>query len=154
METKVLMVCLGNICRSPLAEGLLKEKVNPEKIKVDSAGTSNHHQGEKPDVRSIDVAQKNGINIKDQRARQFTRKDFDTFDYIFVMDNSNYQNVTKLAQTPAQKEKVHLILNWLSEEKLNLEVPDPYFGGAKGFDNVYRMLDTATTNIAHYLETV
>ena len=88
---KILMVCLGNICRSPLAEGILKSKMNPQNFLIDSAGTAAYHKGNAPDKRSIEVARKYGINIADQKARKFTIKDFDTFNYIFVMDDRNFK---------------------------------------------------------------
>lgn len=147
MEKKILMVCLGNICRSPLAEGILKHKVNPEKIFVDSAGTAGYHVGEKPDPRSVAIAEHYHINISDQRCRQFKVSDFDAFDHIYVMDKSNYHNVLKLARNNEDKSKVDLILNAISPGK-NMEVPDPYYGGDQGFDNVFRMLDMACDIIA------
>ncbi|QLE00270.1 low molecular weight phosphotyrosine protein phosphatase [Galbibacter sp. BG1] len=143
MQVKVLMVCLGNICRSPLAEGILKSKVNPENVFVDSAGTSNYHIGSKPDPRSIEIAAKYNIDITDQRGRQFTQKDFDDFDLIFAMDNSNYFNIIQQARSEADRAKVHLILNKIAPDE-NMDVPDPYYGGATGFENVYKMLDKAT----------
>ncbi len=148
--TKVLMVCLGNICRSPLAEGLLQEKVNAEKVQVDSAGTSNYHIGKEPDSRSIAVANKNNLDITQQRARQFSVADFDEFDYIYVMDNSNFADVISLARNAEDEKKVKLILNELypNEDK---DVPDPYYGGDQGFDNVYKMLDESTKIIAKKL---
>ncbi|MFT6938298.1 MAG: protein-tyrosine phosphatase [Saprospiraceae bacterium] len=140
---KVLMVCLGNICRSPLAEGILKHKVTQQGLnwEIDSAGTGAYHAGELPDSRSIAVARKYGINITDQRARQFKLSDFDEFDSIFVMDASNYQNVVSLAKTEAQKDKVELIRN-LVKPGWNEQVPDPYWAD-DGFENVYQMLDEA-----------
>ncbi|MCM5663782.1 low molecular weight protein-tyrosine-phosphatase [Galbibacter mesophilus] len=143
MQVRVLMVCLGNICRSPLAEGILKSKVNPQKVFVDSAGTSNYHIGSKPDPRSIQIAAKYNIDITDQRGRQFTQQDFDDFDLIFAMDNSNYKNIILQARNEDDKAKVHLILNKLTPGE-NLDVPDPYYGGVMGFENVYKMLDEAT----------
>jgi protein-tyrosine phosphatase len=142
----VLMVCLGNICRSPLAEGILKSKVNSKKIFVDSAGTSAWHIGKSPDPRSIEVAAKYGIDIALQKARQLTQEDFDKFDLIYVMDASNYQNVLKLARNKDDRSKVKMILNesYPSEDK---EVPDPYYGGALGFENVYQMLENACDSI-------
>jgi protein-tyrosine phosphatase len=136
------MVCLGNICRSPLAEGILKSKLPEDSFFVDSAGTSNYHIGEKPDTRSIAIAKHYGININDQRGRQFTTIDFDRFDYIYAMDNSNYRNIIQLARNSSDKEKVTLILNE-SVPNENLDVPDPYYGGDSGFNNVFKMLDEA-----------
>ncbi|HBY67077.1 MAG: protein-tyrosine-phosphatase [Flavobacteriaceae bacterium] len=148
MKTKVLMVCLGNICRSPLAEGLLKSKVDTSNIYVTSAGTGHWHVGDQPDPRSIAVAKKNGLNITDQRGRQFKAEDFNEFDYIFVMDNSNKENVLKLAKTEEDKAKVQLILDEIFPGE-NVDVPDPYYGGDSGFDNVYNMLDEACEKIAN-----
>ena len=147
---KVVMVCLGNICRSPLAEGILQSKVSKD-VFVDSAGTANYHVGEFPDKRSIATAKKHGIDISKQRCKHFTHKHFEEFDYIYVMDQSNYENVIKLAPTEKAKQKVKLILNE-SKPNLNLEVPDPYYGGDDGFENVFKMLDEACTIIAKKLE--
>ncbi len=143
---KILMVCLGNICRSPLAEGILKSKVDANKIFVDSAGTAGYHKGELPDSRSIAVAKKYGIDITNQRSRQFQISDFDTFDIIYAMDNSNYDNIVKLARNKSDIQKVKLILNEISNENLN--VPDPYYGGTNGFENVFQMLDKVCDVIA------
>ncbi|MDP5107095.1 low molecular weight protein-tyrosine-phosphatase [uncultured Polaribacter sp.] len=147
---KVLMVCLGNICRSPLAEGILQSKINPDTIFVDSAGTGAYHIGNLPDERSIAVAKKYGIDITNQKARKFTVQDFDTFDVIYVMDESNLQNILMLARNNVDEKKVHLILNESHPTK-NLSVPDPYYGGNQGFENVYKMLDEACTIIANKL---
>lgn len=141
------MVCLGNICRSPLAEGILKSKVFSSKIFVDSAGTGAYHIGKKPDMRSIAIAKINGIDISSQKARKFTVEDFDIFDSIYVMDTSNYTNVISLARNEEDKLKVHLILNEVFPDE-NLDVPDPYYGGDFGFKNVYKMLDEACDIIA------
>jgi len=150
MPIKILMVCLGNICRSPLAEGILASKLPREKFIVDSAGTGSWHIGHQPDERSIAVAQKNKIDITGQRGRQFTKNDFDTFDYIYVMDHSNYQDVIKLADNQQQKNKVKLILNELFPNK-NVDVPDPYFGLTNGFELVYKTLDEASDVISKKL---
>ena len=145
---KVLMVCLGNICRSPLAEGILTSKVNAQKVFVDSAGTAGYHDGNLPDTRSIEVASKYEINITNQRARKFTIKDFDIFDFIYVMDETNYQNILILARDQNDTQKVQMILNETTPDQ-NLSVPDPYYGGNQGFENVYVMLDEACEIIAN-----
>ena len=147
---KVLMVCLGNICRFPLAEGILKSKINTSKIFVDSAGTAAYHVGNLADERSIEVAKKYGIDITNQRARKFTVKDFDAFDVIYAMDESNYQNILMLARNSEDEKKVQLILNVIDADK-NASVPDPYYGGNQGFENVYKMLDEACEVIANKL---
>jgi len=146
MKTKILMVCLGNICRSPLAEGILKAKVDLDKVQVDSAGTGGWHVGQLPDTRSIEVAHKHGIDITDQRGKKFSPYDFETYHYIFVMDNSNYRDVVSLANTELEKQKVQLILDEIFPGE-NVDVPDPYYGGNQGFENVYQMLDEACENI-------
>lgn len=147
---KILMVCLGNICRSPLAEGILQSKVNSQEIQVDSAGTAAYHIGESPDKRSISVAKKYGIDLTKQRARKFKAKDFDVFDIIFAMDQSNFHGIIDLARNEAEEKKVHSILNELRSME-NKEVPDPYYGGEQGFEEVYQMLDKACDAIAKKL---
>ena len=144
------MVCLGNICRSPLAEGILKSMINTDYIYVDSAGTSAFHKGELPDSRSIKVAQKHGIDITDQRSRQFITADFDIYDVIYVMDLSNKTNVLALAKNEHDRAKVKLILNENTlETKTN--VPDPYYDEDNGFDLVYKMLHNTCKHIANKL---
>jgi len=147
---KILMVCLGNICRSPLAEGILKSKLPKDQFLVDSAGTANYHIDRAPDKRSISVAKKHGLNISDYLGRQFSVSDFDTFDYIYVMDASNYNHIINLARHEHDQSKVKLIMNELYPNQ-NYDVPDPYYGGDEGFDNVYKMLDEASTKIAKSL---
>ena len=144
---KILMVCLGNICRSPLAEGIMKEKIKEAGFdwQVDSAGTGSWHVGNLPDPRSIDVAAKHGIDITDQRAQQFNAQHLDEFDLIFAMDSSNYQNILKLATTPEQKNKVHLMMNMADAGK-NQGVPDPYWND-DGFEQVFQMLDRACAGV-------
>lgn len=138
------MVCLGNICRSPLAEGILRDKIqkNNLAIEVDSAGTSGHHAGEAPDSRMIQTALNRGINIQNLRSRQFKSADFEDFDLIYVMDKSNLKNVLDLAKNPAQANKVKLILEEIAPNS-KAEVPDPYFGGQAGFEHVFDLLDEA-----------
>ncbi len=147
MPVKILMVCLGNICRSPLAEGLLASKLPKDQFIVDSAGTGHWHVGKQPDKRSIEVARKNGLDITAQRGKLFSKSDFDDFDYIYVMDSTNYNDVMRMAKTPGHQAKVKMILNELFPGE-NVDVPDPYYGLANGFDNVYQMLDQACENIA------
>ena len=142
---KILMVCLGNICRSPLAEGILRDKLEKKgfiHIEVDSAGTSAYHIGEHPDKRSIRNAKSHGIDISKLRGRQFTASDFDEFDRIYVMDSSNFSNVIHLARNEDDTGKVKLILNEL-EPGSDMAVPDPYYGGENGFEHVFQLLDKA-----------
>ena len=141
---KVLVVCLGNICRSPMADGILRDKFKEAGIEaeVDSAGTSDYHIGEGPDKRAIANMSDNKHDITMLRARQFSVRDFDTFDDIYVMDKSNYKNVVALARNDEDKRKVNLFMN-LSHPGENIEVPDPYFGGEEGFQDVYEMLTQA-----------
>lgn len=138
------MVCLGNICRSPIAEGILRQRVKDAglAIETDSAGTSDFHVGEKADSRMRAAALQNGVDISDLRAREFVVSDFDEFDIIYAMDRSNYGNILNLARTDADKEKVRMILNE-SNPGMDLEVPDPYYGGEQGFQNVINMLNEA-----------
>lgn len=140
--TKVLMVCLGNICRSPLAEGILRSKAFLKGVEVDSAGTGNYHIGKLPDKRSIAIAKKHDLDITDQRGRQFTVSDYDNFDIIYAMDNANRRNILRLARNKEDKKKVKLILNELFPGE-DLDVPDPYNGGEHGFRIVYNMLNEA-----------
>ncbi len=150
MKTRVLMVCLGNICRSPLAEGILKSKVDPNKVFVDSAGTGSWHIGSEPDRRSIAIAKRYGLDITDQRGRQFSEDDFENFDHIFAMDNSNFRDIISMAKTDEDRQKVHLILEEIFPSE-NVDVPDPYHGGEQGFENVYQMLNEACEEIAKKL---
>lgn len=151
MPVKILMVCLGNICRSPLAEGILQSKLPREQFLIDSAGTGGWHVGQKPDKRSIQTAKQRGLDITRQRGRQIQITDFETFDYIYVMDNSNYKNVIALAPTEEAKSKVQMILNELFPNE-NVDVPDPYYGGQNGFEQVFDMLDDACEIIAEKLK--
>nr|WP_315183554.1 low molecular weight protein-tyrosine-phosphatase [uncultured Flavobacterium sp.] len=150
MPVQILMVCLGNICRSPLAEGILASKLPKDKFRVDSAGTGSWHIGHTPDERSIATAKKNGLDISNQRGRQFSSADFDTFDYIFVMDSSNYETVISLAKSQEHKDKVRMILDELFPNE-NVDVPDPYFGLPNGFNMVYQMLDEVCDVISEKL---
>lgn len=150
MQVKILMVCLGNICRSPLAEGILASKLPSDRFMVDSAGTGHWHVGSAPDKRSIEVARHNGLDISCQRGRQFSIQDFDEFDHIFVMDGSNYRDVVELAKTDHHRAKVSFVLDEIFPGE-NVDVPDPYYGLENGFHSVYAMLDEACEAIAQKL---
>lgn len=149
---KILVVCLGNICRSPLAEGILLHFVKQRGLKlvIDSAGTSDYHVGEAPDARTVANAKKHGIDLSPLRARQFSAHDFDEFDRIYVMDKSNLQNVLHLARTEGDKQKTDLLLN-VSHPGKDMEVPDPYFGGEQGFENVFKMVYKACEDLVNEL---
>jgi protein-tyrosine phosphatase len=143
---RILMVCLGNICRSPLAEGILANKVEQLGLnwQIDSAGTGSWHTGQLPDTRSISIARKYGVDITHQRARQIKQSDFNEFDIIYVMDKSNLRNVQTLAPTENDRQKVRLIM--AQTQHSQEEVPDPYYDD-QGFEQVYHMLDLATDQI-------
>lgn len=149
MQTKVLMVCLGNICRSPLAEGILKSKTDSRFVLVDSAGTAGYHIGNNPDQRSIAVAKKYGIDISGQRCRKFSYIDFAQFDIIYAMDLSNYNDIMALTNDKNEIEKVKLLLEEGGSSVK--EVPDPYYGGADGFEEVYNLINEACSVIAEKL---
>lgn len=142
------MVCLGNICRSPLAHGILQHKVENLGLNasIDSAGTNGFHNGEFPDSRSMEIALVNGIDISYQRSRQIERRDIEEYDLIYVMDSSNYNNVLDMTSSEEEAQKVKMIMNEL-EPGRNINVPDPYYGGSDGFRNVYEMLDQVTDKI-------
>ncbi len=138
------MVCLGNICRSPLAEGILQHKVGDRHI-IDSAGTGDWHVGEQPDRRSIAAAKKHGVDISDQRAMHFNPVFFEEFDLILAMDKQNSIDLQQLARTEEERNKVKLIL----KEGLGVShnVPDPYYEKDEAFDQVYELLDQATDGL-------
>ena len=143
---RILMVCLGNICRSPLAEGILLSKGKHLNIEVDSAGTAGYHIGKQPDIRSIEIANKYAIDLNQQRARQFSRADFDKFDIIYAMDSNNYAHLISLASSETERNKIRMILNQINPNAYQ-SVPDPYYGGENGFQDVYNMLDNACDKI-------
>lgn len=151
MPVKILMVCLGNICRSPLAEGILASKLPKDQFKIDSAGTGNYHVGKQPDQRSINIAKQHGLDISMQRARQFSPDDYYRYDHIFVMDNGNFRDVLRLAPSDELKSKVSFILEDLFPGE-KVDVPDPYFGLENGFATVYDMLDETCELIANRLK--
>ena len=145
---KILMVCLGNICRSPMAEGVLSYKAEQAGIAltVDSAGTSGWHEGEKPDRRARETMRKMNMPIDHQRSRQFVEADFDRFDRIYVMDNSNYRDVLKLARNADDEAKVKRILDEIYPDE-HVPVPDPYYGGDDGFDQVFQLLNSSCDKV-------
>lgn len=145
---KILMVCLGNICRSPLAQGIMESKLYKYGLdwEVDSSGTSAWHIGERPDSRSVDIAEKNNIRINNQRARQFIREDLYRFDLILAMDTENYNQIKKLAG-PEHAHKIKMILQYLYPGE-NRIVPDPYYDG--GFQHVFDLLDNACEEIVKH----
>jgi len=145
---RILMVCLGNICRSPLAEGILQHKADARGMnwQVQSAGTGNWHVGEAPHHLSQKVARLHGIDISRQRARQFRKEDFLEYDFIYVMDSSNYTDVKRMAGAEFSETKVDLLLNELYAGE-NRSVPDPWFGEEDGYHQVFELLDKACERI-------
>ena len=145
---KILMVCLGNICRSPLAEGIMKSKLDKYNLpySVDSAGTGNWHEGESPDHRSVKIALENGVDISKQKARGFISVDFDRFDLIYVMDKSNLTTLKDRTSNSEHHAKISLIMN--AKHKTDKEVPDPYYGNLNDFRDVYSMFDEICEEIA------
>ena len=149
MPLKILMVCLGNICRSPMAHGLLQHKVVQLKLdwEIDSAGTSPYHKGELPDNRAIACMKRHGIDITYQRSRPITPADLRYYDRIFVMDHSNLRDVSDMAGTEDELQKISLIMG-LTDSQNPEDVPDPWYGNSdSGFEKVYKMLDAATDRL-------
>lgn len=148
-KIRVLMVCMGNICRSPLAHGLFESRVKQagltEQIEVDSAGTHAYHIGKQPDPRSQQTALRHGLDLNDQRGRQVADSDFVEFDYILAMDSDNLAGL--LARCPAEHvAKLQLFMAFAPDHPLR-EVPDPYYGGDGGFEQVYEMVDAAAAGL-------
>lgn len=148
---KILMVCLGNICRSPMAHGILESKLPSNQFYIDSAGTANYHIGDPPDKRSISVARSHGIDISRQRGQQFKASFFDDFDLIYVMDDHNYEDVIQLARNEEDRSKVKLILEEDKSTTLK-HVPDPYYGDESGFEYVFNVLKQVCDKIALKLQ--
>ncbi|MBK9419758.1 MAG: low molecular weight phosphotyrosine protein phosphatase [Flavobacteriales bacterium] len=150
---KILLVCLGNICRSPMAEGLLRAKVMERHLSIttDSAGTGRSHLGQAPDPRAQAEMKKHGIDISDLRARQFSRDDFERFDLLLAMDSQNLREMQRLAPSPELGRKARLMLDWSSTEKGG-DVPDPWYGGSEGFAPVYHLLDASLETMLDELD--
>lgn len=146
----ILMVCLGNICRSPLAEGIMKTKL-PESFMVDSAGTISMHEGEHPDKRAVKTAANHHIDISKQRSRPITRADFKTFDKIYCMDVDVLADVVSKAENEEERQKISLFLEALGDHK-NAEVPDPYWGDMSDFEKVFQLLDRGCDAIKNQIQ--
>lgn len=146
---RVLFVCLGNICRSPLGEAIFNHKASELGIVADSAGTAAYHVGENPDHRSIEVAQKHHVPIS-HKARKFVAEDFDKFDYIMAMDENNYEDMKAL--TSGKVEHLFLLREFDAESNGDLNVPDPYYGGSEGFEKVFQMVSRSVDGLIAYIQ--
>lgn len=146
---RVLFVCLGNICRSPLGEAIFNHKASTLGIVADSAGTAAYHVGENPDHRSIAVAQKHGVPIS-HKARKFVAEDFERFDYILAMDESNYEDME--ASTKSSTEHLFLLREFDPDANGDLNVPDPYYGGTEGFEKVFQMVSRSVDGLIEYIQ--
>ena len=150
----VLFVCLGNICRSPLAEGVFREVVRTEGLEVwfevDSAGTSNYHRGESPDPRTVETAARRGVRLA-HAARQVTGADLHRFDYVVVMDEQNFAKVRRLADSVRPDAEIHLLRSFDEEAAGEREVPDPYFGGPGGFEHVHEMVERSCRGLLRHI---
>lgn len=154
MAIKILMVCHGNICRSPLAEALLRDKLvklGIKDVEVDSAGTSDYHEGEHPDSRTIANARKHGIDVSQLVARQFKSADYGAFDRIYAMDSANYADIMLLAENDTMKQKAHLFLDAAHPGSM-ASVPDPWYGGEEGFEKVFHIIDKACDIISREIK--
>jgi protein-tyrosine phosphatase len=150
----VLFVCLGNICRSPLAEGVFRDHVEKsglgDRFDIDSAGTSSYHTGDSPDPRTVEVAARRGLELR-HAARQMRRADLDRFHYVVVMDGSNASRVQRLADEAPGRAEVLLLRSFDPEADGVLDVPDPYFGGPEGFEDVHDMVDRSCRELLDHI---
>ncbi|WP_109832862.1 low molecular weight protein-tyrosine-phosphatase [Reichenbachiella versicolor] len=146
---KILFVCLGNICRSPLAEAIFSHKTQGLNYSCDSAGTAAYHIGKQPDHRSIQVAEENGIPIS-HRARQFQAEDFEDFDFVIAMDRSNYSNMKALVNY--EPKNLYYMRDFDPEANGDLDVPDPYYGGIDGFNLIFQMMSRSIDNLIAHLD--
>ena len=147
---KILMVCLGNICRSPIAEGVMRSQIEKRGLdwEVDSAGTGGWHVGHAPHKDSQRICRDNGLDISGQKCRLFRPEDFDEFDHILVMDKSNYEDVKQIAGLHFDPERINLLLDYSSNR--GAEVPDPYFGTYSDFESIFKLISEATQNFIDY----
>ncbi|MDR0332658.1 MAG: low molecular weight phosphotyrosine protein phosphatase [Dysgonamonadaceae bacterium] len=154
-KTRILFVCLGNICRSPAAEGIMKKMVKErhlqDVIEIDSAGTSGWNDGSFPDPRTLAHGKKRGYDFC-SISRKFVSADFDRFDYIVVMDSNNFANVKALATTQEEVEKIHLMTDFCTRITSHDHIPDPYYGSASGFELVMDLLEDACEGLLHHLK--
>lgn len=148
-KISVIFVCMGNICRSPTAEGIFRSQVVARNLEhlidIDSAGTHAYHEGEKADPRSQKIAQQRGVDLSTIRARKVTAADIEQFDYILAMDSDNQRNLLNLAPE-GHEQKIRLMLEFTSLYSEN-DVPDPYYGGPRGFDRVYDLIESASEGL-------
>ncbi len=148
-KVRVLFVCMGNICRSPTAQGVFQHLLRQEglaaQVEVDSAGTHAYHVGEPPDRRAQETAARRGIDLSAQRARQVVAEDFEGFDYVLVMDQDNYHAISRLCPS-GQEKKLGLFMDFAPDWRTR-EVPDPYYGGANGFERVFDMVEDAARGL-------
>jgi protein-tyrosine phosphatase len=148
-EKSILLVCMGNICRSPTAEGVLRDKLDAAgllgRVRLDSAGTHDYHVGKPPDLRAQEAARNRGYDLSVLRARQVSHRDFSEFDLILAMDRDNYQSLLRQCPEP-HRHKVRLFLSF-SSRFTDQEVPDPYYGGSQGFDQVLDMVEDAAEGL-------
>lgn len=149
IKINILFVCMGNICRSPTAQGVFRDMVDKqglsEYIATDSAGTIDYHAGSKPDRRARETAVKRGLDLSDLRARIVTSDDFERFDYVIAMDRANYADLEALCP-PGREERLHLFLDFAPDQPIR-EVPDPYYGGVAGFDRVFNLVEEASRGL-------
>lgn len=155
-KISVVFVCMGNICRSPTAEGVFRHVVNQKNmsdvISIDSAGTHAYHIGESPDPRSQSTAKSQGVDLSSQRARQIDSNDFERFDYVIAMDNANFENLKLVSDDNAQLSRLHLFMSFAKGWD-NSEVPDPYYGEGNGFERVFNMVQSASEGLlAHIIK--
>ena len=152
-QVSVLFICMGNICRSPTAQGVFRALVEQEgltdRIATDSAGTIAYHVGEAPDRRARETASRRGVDLSDLRARKVVAEDFERFDYLLAMDQDNYSDLLKLSP-PGGEQRLYLFMDF-ARNRPEKEVPDPYYGGVAGFDRVFDMVEEASRGLLNHI---